>query len=380
MPRRRKILRTRAIRLDQNSEHPLYLLGLTGTQIHQIAEISRVSRNDAGKLIGYQRPEVKKHVAEIAEYLDKEEQLLFPNALILALSSGVKFTRSRGPKVTDGSIAGILEITVPKNGDPKPGWIVDGQQRALALSKSKRMDLPVPIAAFVADTIELQRDQFLRINNTRPLPRGLVTELLPEVSTLLPPKLAARKIPSAVCNMLNTEEASPFFGLIKRSSGGKAAKKRAVISDNSIIRMIEESLSSPSGCLFPYRNIATGETDFEGIWAILVTYWTAVRETWPNAWGKPASKSRLLHGAGIRALGRLMDRIMPTIPLTSVDAAFRAQEELALIKDQCHWTSGAWEELGGLRYNEIQNVPRHIRLLSSVLIRNYVQARQLVSV
>lgn len=31
----------------------------------KIAEISRVSRDDAGKLIGYQRPEVKKHIQDI---------------------------------------------------------------------------------------------------------------------------------------------------------------------------------------------------------------------------------------------------------------------------------------------------------------------------
>ena len=40
--------------------------------------------------------------------------------------------------------------------------------------------------AFVADEVDLQRDQFLRVNNAKPLPRGLITELLPEVSTILP--------------------------------------------------------------------------------------------------------------------------------------------------------------------------------------------------
>ena len=39
----------------------------------------------------------------------------------------------------------------------------------------------VPVNAFIADDVPSQRDQFLRVNNTRPLPRGLITELLPEV-------------------------------------------------------------------------------------------------------------------------------------------------------------------------------------------------------
>ncbi len=31
--------------------------------------------------------------------------------------------------------------------------------------------------------------------------------------------------------------------------------------------------------------------------------------------------------------------------------------------------------LGGVSWNEIQNVPRHIRLLSNVLIRAYLEAK-----
>jgi len=174
-----KLLRTRAIRLDQNADHPLYLFALSAAQLHEIADISRVSRDDAGHLIGYQRPEVKRHVAEIVRYLNGTEKLIFPNAINLSLSSDVRFTRSRGPQVENVSVAGILEIPLPREGEPKPGWIVDGQQRALALKKSKRTDFPVPITAFIADDVELQRDQFLRINNTRPLPRGLVRRSRP---------------------------------------------------------------------------------------------------------------------------------------------------------------------------------------------------------
>ena len=38
-----------------------------------------------------------------------------------------------------------------------------------------------------------------------------------------------------------------------------------------------------------------------------------MRDTFPDAWGKPAEQSRLMHGAGIRAMGRLMDRIMSAL-------------------------------------------------------------------
>src|SRR5437870_8272111 len=331
-------LKRRALKIDQCKGRPLYLFCLTGDEILQIADISRVSRDEAGKLLGYQRAEVKRHVQDIVEYLNNDD-IIFPNSVILALSSRVRFTSSRGPQVSDGLVvSGTIEIPLSQNSARKPAWIVDGQQRALAISKSRRRDLPVPINAFIADDVAMQRDQFLRVNSTRPLPRGLITELLPEVSTSLPPNLEARKIPSALCDLLSRDEKSPFCGLIRRNSTPRKLRKQAVISDTSIVKMIQESLGSPSGCLFPYRNIATGESDFEGIWLLLNTYWTAVKEVFPDAWAKPPNKSRLMHGAGIRAMGRLMDRIMSSADVKSATSISRVKKELSAIAPVCRWT------------------------------------------
>ncbi|MCL4206654.1 MAG: DGQHR domain-containing protein [Pirellulaceae bacterium] len=370
-------IRRRALRLEQTVDHPLYLFSLTGSELLQLADISRISRDDAGKLIGYQRPEVKKHIQEIVDYLNSEH-VLFPNSIILALSSRVRFIRSRGPEVDDGcAAAGTIEIPFPADGEPKPAWIVDGQQRAVALSKSKRGDLAIAVNAFVADEVDLQRDQFLRVNNAKPLPRGLITELLPEVSTSLPMRMAAKRIPSAICDWLNQSPRSPFVGLIRRASTTDASRGKAVITDTSIVKMVEESLSSPSGCLFPFRNIATAETDFDGICTILVLYWTAVREVFPDAWGQSPDKSRLMHGAGIRAMGRLMDRIIPSVNVRDRRAAQQVAQELQLIRPICRWTEGSWEAIGGLKWNEVQNVPRHINILSNVLVRAYLKAKGL---
>lgn len=370
----RPIIRRRAIRLVQDADHPLYLFTLTGEELAAVADISRVSRNDAGKLIGYQRPEVKRHVQDIVNYL-QGDKVIFPNPIILALSSRVDFTRSRGPDVDDGlGAAGTLEIPLPRDGETKPAWIVDGQQRALALAKSKRANFPVPVNGFVADEVELQRDQFLRVNNTRPLPNGLITELLPEVSTNLPARLAARKVPAAICDWLNRTPTSPFHGLLRRSSdAGK--RPEAVVADASLVKVVAESLSSASGCLFPYRNIASGETDADGITAVLVAYWTAVKMVFPDAWGKPPTQSRLMHGAGIRAMGKLMDRVMAGVNGTSPKAAALAERELRLVAPICRWTEGEWEGLNDLPWDEVQNTPRHIRLLSNHLIRAYLQAK-----
>ena len=85
-------------------------------------------------------------------------------------------------------------------------------------------------------------------------------------------------------------------------------------------------------------------------------YWTAVRDTFPDAWGKPPTQSRLMHGTGIRAMGRLMDRLMAAIDLGHADAPAQIRAELALLAPRCRWTSGRWEELD-LRWNQIENLP-----------------------
>src|SRR5688572_7163445 len=133
----RQVVRRRALRIVQDKKHPLILFALTADELMQIAEVSRIGRDDTGDLIGYQRPEVRKHVQNIQAYLDTNDgRTLFPNALILALSSAATFTQVRGPKVDDGlAEAGTIEIPIPPEGGRKPAWIVDGQQRALALSR-----------------------------------------------------------------------------------------------------------------------------------------------------------------------------------------------------------------------------------------------------
>ena len=148
---------------------------------------------------------------EITEYLDGD-QVLFPNPIIIALPTTVRFACSRGRGNDDRcAVAGTLKIPFPNGDGKKPGWIVDGQQRALALAHSRRQDFPVPVNAFITNSVELQRDQFLRINNTKPLPRGLVTELLPEISTPLPPPPVAPPDPGALCDLLEPRPGLPVL-------------------------------------------------------------------------------------------------------------------------------------------------------------------------
>lgn len=371
-----RILERRALRVEQSSHMPLYLFALAADEVGLVADVARISRDAAGKLIGYQRGERKNHVKQILDYLNSGE-VLFPNGLILALPDTVRFRSSRGPATTDGlSTAGTLEIPLPSDDStPRPAWIVDGQQRSIALARTTNSKMPVPVAGFVAPTLEMQRDQFLRVNTVAPLPTNLVTELLPEVISAPSPRLSQKKMPSALVDMLNRDPESPFYGLIKRASTDAEDRRTAVVTDTSLVDALKESLESPSGFLFPYRNMATGSTDTDGIKRVLFTYWGAVRDVFPDAWGRPATESKLMGGVGIKAMGRLMDRVMVHVDVSAPTAETRTREELSYIADRCHWTSGTWEELG-LPWDGLQNVGRHVSSLSNFLARAYVSTRK----
>jgi hypothetical protein len=221
----------------------------------------------------------------------------------------------------------------------------------------------------------MQRDQFIRINSVKPLDKALVTELLPEVALPISPRLSAKKIPSTLVDYLNSNDDSPFTGLIRRPSMSAAERKRAVVQDTSLVNALEESLTTANGSLFPYRNLATGDVDFDAIWWTLLTYWTAVKEVFPDAWGRPPTESRLMHGVGIRAMGRLMDKMMSSVAPHDDRAPLQVKASLELLAPHCHWTSGAWPELNDLPWNELENTSRHIRTLSNLLIRIYVSTR-----
>jgi DGQHR domain-containing protein len=364
------IIKTNAITVKQNSDIPLFSFFLKGKDILKIADISRLRKNKEGALLGYQRGEVLNHINEIVTFLDSEK-ILFPNAIILAMTSDIKFKKNTDMSVENSdSDLGILEIPIKKN-SLKPAWIVDGQQRTMALSKCNNPDILVPVIGFVSDDIEVHRSQFLLINKVKPLPSGLINELLPSIKTVLPASLVRNQIPSTICDILCSDSKSPFFGLIRRTSTSNEIKKTHVITDSSLLQTIRNSLSSVHGCLYQYRNIANNEVDIENCIKVINLYWGEVKKIFPEAWGKDTRSSRLMHGVGIKAMGNLMDRVMNNIHLNHPNAKNDIHNTIVPLRDYCAWTEGTWKFMNNIPWNQLQNTPRDVKLLSNYLIRLY---------
>src|SRR5207249_5632814 len=118
---------------------------------------------------------------------------------------------------TGYSRSGFLVIPVDKSASDadKPAWIVDGQQRAAAIREAAVDSFPIGVTGFLAADDEEQREQFILVNSTKPLPKGLIYELLPGTKTTLPSTLQRKRFPAHLVARLNQENRSPLRGLIQ---------------------------------------------------------------------------------------------------------------------------------------------------------------------
>lgn len=363
-----RVLKVPALEVKQGKSRTLFSFAVDGKQLHEFCTVSRV-RRDEGEMDGYQRPEVVSHITQIRDYLESDSPIL-PNAIVIAFNNSVKFKSLARQTKSDASFtrAGFLEITIDPDVEEadKPGWIVDGQQRAAALRDARITGFPVCVVGFVADSLEEQRQQFILVNATKPLPKGLVYELLPSTGGKLPLALQKKKLPAVISERLNFDSDSPLKGMIRTPTCGNG-----VIADNSILTMIQNSLTD--GILYCFD-------DLEDQLHLLKAYWSAVRAVFPSAtWNEPPRKSRLMHGAGIASMGFLMD----TIGDLHVRGRQRLDQrlferELKGLCSECHWTEGVWN-FGpdkSLKWNEVQNVPGHIQLLSNHLLQLYMRIKK----
>lgn len=409
-----------AIAIRQGGRRELYAFGVDGKQLHDFAQISRLSRDDNQNIAGYQRPEVVAHIAEIRNYLESEAPML-PNAIVVAFDSRIQFRPFSAQLADEGPCHGHLLIPKSALSDQnKPGWIVDGQQRSAALRDAKLDAFPVFVIGFVTDNVAEQREQFILVNSTKPLPKGLIYELLPGTDIQLSSHLQRRRFPAYLLERLNYDSRSPLHlaiqtptnpyrdlgartqrGFQARNGGRTGAKREAVtgttqdgsetnsksipgghagkvkvqgfIKDNSILKMLENSLND--GALYRCRLQADGEMDTERILELLFNFWSAVAKVFDDAWNKPPTRSRLSHGVGIVSMGHVMDAISDRYRSTGIPTYEQFATDLARLEPFCSWTDGYWNFAPGMqrKWNEIQNTSRDIQLVANYLLIKYKQ-------
>ena len=360
-------LRVPALEVHQGPNRTLYSFAVDGKQLPLFATISRVHRDGDAQIQGYQRPEVLSHIAAIRRYLESEDPVL-PNALVIAFDKRVSFEPGSPNGKCGAARTGTLVIPVdPKAPDEdKPGWVVDGQQRCAAIREARIKSFPVFVTAFITESDADQRSQFILVNSTKPLPKGLIHELLPTTRGTLPVALQLRRFPATLVDRLNHDRRSPLRQMIHTPT-----TPQGVIKDNSVLKMVENSLTN--GALYEFRDPTTGEGDTEAMLDMLRDFWSAVRDTFPEAWALPPRRSRLMHGVGIVSMGFVMDAIVDRYRRSLFPDRDDFVADLALLENVCRWTAGSWEfgPQHYRRWNELQNTPRDIQLLTDFLLAEY---------
>jgi DGQHR domain-containing protein len=360
-----------ALEFKQGKNKKLYCFAVNGKILPDFTTISRISRDEDQEIGGYQRPEVISHIANIKKYLESSNPMI-PNAIVVAFNNKVSFQPLDHGAYSEHSKSGLLKIPMNEGlNSEKPGWIVDGQQRVAAIRDAELKSFPIAVVGFITADETEQREQFILVNSTKPLPKGLIYELLPTTETELPTQLQRKRFPSEILQKLNCDSDSPLFGMISTPTTPKG-----IIKDNSILKMLENSLSD--GTLFQFREGASESKDMDSILKTLKSYWGAVAKIFKDAWNLQPRKSRLMHGAGIVSMGFLMDAISDRYRHLGSLSQKKFEDNLAPLKDFCRWTNGFWDFGGGIqrKWNEIQNTPKDIQILTNFMLNKYREKMQ----
>lgn len=358
----------------QSERLKVFSFAAPASEIARFARIQRAGRDEEGALSGFQRPQIAGHIREIRDYLIKPNAIL-PNPIVVAFTSGATLTPLKLPEPSPprgrrtltrrpSRPSGLGTLTIDLS-DGAPGLIVDGQQRFTALSEIPDSDFEVLVSGFICEDDEELQKQFILINNTRPLPKALVYELLPQVGDL-PYRMSSRAQAALLTEALNYKEGSSLRGLIKQQTNPKG-----IIRDTVFQRVIMNSISD--GAL---RLYADDDRLLLDRGARLVSeFFHAVRHVFAEDWdGKTPKTSRLVHGAGVVAMGYVMEELHATD-----DAENREQfaRGLRLLTGRTAWSSGEWHfAQERRRWNGIQNVPADVRQLSMHLVQELRAARK----
>lgn len=340
-------LKFEALLSMQGESRRVAMITATGSDIRRIATIARLGRDGEGKIIGFQRPQIAAHIAEIREYLERADAVL-PNCLVLAFVGSARIVPKKGR-------AAVLEVDV--DDDLPPGYVVDGQQRFTALSQAGRDDFEVFASCLVCEDMAELRRQFILINNTRQISKSLLYELLPGTDEL-PERYDSRKFASDLVARLNYEQGSPLYKRIKMETN-----PTGTIKDTAVQKAILNSESAGA-----VQILSSQKDGAEQSFVLLSNFFSAVAEVFPEAWhGHKAATSRLVHGAGIVAMGYVMDELHARSHSYTKEAFV---EGLSVLKNRCAWTEGQWHYSDGevVAWNHVENTPRQMQQLSAHLV------------
>ena len=391
-------LRLTAIESQTESGDSRYQFSMEGRLVRGLARIDRL---DSLAGTGNQRDEIKSHVLRIRDGISAGTQV--PNPVLLVLLEGTTQILDVGQSVPDDlpqsfvvirpveefqpvlnerdavvQRSRIVEISFPWRkaafDEEKSILLVDGQQRTAALSLISVERVPfidIGVSAVSASEEEAKR-VFQVANDSIKISTDFSKALLASMESA-PGYLKNEQITAEAVRILSLDDTdSPFHGIV-RYPGSRGSG--AVVVYNSLFGIVTSFR----------KELPDDLTDTAVKLANIVgDAFNVVRDVWSDSWGLRPADSKLMHGAGLRAVTQvLIDKL--TLYLTSgielddPDIEVRLKQSLNRLATRVVWTDTAsaagtatqkknWRE----QISGKQNTNQDILALSQFLSRESV--------
>jgi DGQHR domain-containing protein len=313
----RRSIPVRAVKVTQ----PIGEFYLGVIRYADLIEVSSVDmrriEGDLDRYVGIQRKLSKDRVVEIGSFVNSIDAT-FPASVVLAV---------KGECATYREEAGVLLLHEGIDEDtgeqiPLTGVanILDGQHRVEGLKAFSGTDFDVPVSIFVNADIADQAYIFATVNLAQTkVNRSLVYDLL-DYATARSPQRSCHDIAVA----LDKAEISPLKGMIKRLGTATPGRQGETLAQATVVGALlpmislkpeEDRYRLAKGKSVKVDEFPYASTPFRPLWVaerdsdiarVLIEFFSAVRERWPDAWASREKGDILPRTNGFRALMRFL--------------------------------------------------------------------------
>lgn len=256
--------------------HKLYLFVTSAKKLWSIVDINRRAED---KDEGYQRTLSAARIAKIAHFIQGNNVL--PTSVLINFDEG-KFDKTSST------------LLIPDKSNA--GWVIDGQHRLAGAHESK-VDICLPVVAFLKLSFEEQVECFVTINREQKgVPSSLYYDLLQHIPGGKTEKEMIQERVVDIAKMLRSDESFQFFNRIVITS----SPKKGQISLTNFVRKVSP-LVKRQGRLYMLPDV-----DRMGI---LNNYYKALANVFPKEYKLPDSIffKTVGFGALMNALPTILD-------------------------------------------------------------------------
>ena len=293
-----------------------FLVSMRAKELVEVsyADVRKLEENELDRYMGINRRLSSARVKQLKSYV-KTYDATFPTSIILAVPDTNAIYDEKD---------GILELFAGEGEEIEDiAKIIDGQHRIAGLEAvNDNLEFDVGVAIFVGADIATQANIFATVNLAQTkVNRSLAYDLL-DYEKMRSPQKSAHHIAVAL-DQIND---SPFYQRIKRLGRATEGREREPLTQAVVVEMLllfisKEPMTDRDAFLrkygirkpsqdelynYPFRDLFINENEVD-ITKILLRYFEAVRDRWPNSWDDLNRKGNTLPKTnGFRALMRFL--------------------------------------------------------------------------